>query len=105
MADLAQVLRQLKTGKRDPRALVGYETADDAAVFRVAKDLAVVETVDFFPPVVDDPFVFGEIAAANALSDIWAMGARPIFALNLVAFPKALGMELLGKILAGGQSK
>jgi selenide,water dikinase len=61
--------------------------------------------VDFFPPVVDDPFVFGEIAAANSLSDIWAMGARPLFALNLVAFPKALSLDILGKILAGGQSK
>jgi selenide,water dikinase len=84
---------------------VGFDTADDAAVYRVSKDLAVVETVDFFPPVVDDPFVFGEIAAANALSDIWAMGARPIFALNLVAFPKALPLEMLGEILAGGQKK
>ena len=84
---------------------MGYETADDAAVYRVAKDLAVVETVDFFPPVVDDPFVFGEIAAANSMSDIWAMGAKPLFALNLVGFPKALPLDLLGKILAGGQSK
>jgi selenide,water dikinase len=84
---------------------VGYETADDAAVYRVAKDLAVVETVDFFPPVVDDPFVFGEIAAANSMSDIWAMGAKPLFALNLVAFPKALPLDVLGQILAGGQSK
>jgi len=95
----------LKKGKRDPRALVGYETADDAAVYRVAKDLAVVETVDFFPPVVDDPFTFGEIAAANSLSDIWAMGAKPLFALNLVAFPRSLPMDILGRILAGGQSK
>lgn len=84
---------------------MGFDTADDAAVYRVARDLAVVETVDFFPPVVDDPFVFGEIAAANALSDIWAMGGRPIFALNLVAFPKALPLEVLGEILAGGQKK
>ena len=99
------MLRQLKKSKKDPRVLVGYETADDAAVYRVSKELAVVETVDFFPPVVDDPFVFGEIAAANSLSDIWAMGARPLFALNLVAFPKALPLEVLGKILAGGQSK
>jgi len=84
---------------------VGYETADDAAVYRVSKELAIVETVDFFPPVVDDPFVFGEIAAANALSDIWAMGARPLFALNLVGFPRALPLDTLGRILAGGQSK
>ena len=84
---------------------MGYETADDAAVYRVSKELAIVETVDFFPPVVDDPFVFGEIAAANALSDIWAMGARPLFALNLVGFPRALPLDTLGRILAGGQSK
>ena len=65
-----------------------------------------METVDFFPPMVDDPYVFGQIAAANALSDIWAMGARPLFALNLVGFPaKELPLEMLGRILAGGQSK
>lgn len=84
---------------------MGFNTADDAAVYRLTKDLAVVETVDFFPPVVDDPFAFGQIAAANALSDIWAMGARPLFALNLVGFPKELPMEILGRILAGGQDK
>jgi selenide, water dikinase len=85
--------------------LVGFATNDDAAVYRLTPGLAVVETVDFFPPVVDDPFQFGAIAAANALSDIYAMGARPIFALNLVGFPKELPLTLLEKILAGGQSK
>ncbi len=99
------MLRPLKRRKPPPEALVGFETSDDAAVYRLTKGLAVVETVDFFPPVVDDPFVFGQIAAANALSDIWAMGARPLFALNLVAFPKALPLGVLSKILAGGQSK
>jgi selenide,water dikinase len=85
---------------------VGFNTSDDAAVYRVSSKLAVVETVDFFPPVVDDPFQFGQIAAANALSDIWAMGAKPIFALNLVGFPtKELPLETLGQILAGGESK
>lgn len=84
---------------------MGFATNDDAAVYRVAPGLAVVETVDFFPPVVDDPFQFGAIAAANALSDIYAMGARPIFALNLVGFPKELPLDILSKILAGGQSK
>lgn len=88
-----------------PQALVGFSTNDDAAVYRLTSDLAVVETVDFFPPVVDDPFQFGAIAAANALSDIYAMGARPIFALNLVGFPKELPLSTLSKILAGGQSK
>ena len=86
--------------------MVGLETPDDAAVFRVSPDLAVVQTVDFFPPVVDDPFVFGQIAAANALSDLYAMGARPAFALNLVAFPVGkLGMEVLTLILAGGSER
>jgi len=85
---------------------VGFATHDDAAVYRLSADQAVVSTVDFFPPVVDDPFAFGEIAAANALSDIWAMGARPLFALNLVAFPtQTLPMETLARILEGGQSK
>ena len=85
---------------------MGFATADDAAVYRLNAREAVVSTVDFFPPVVDDPFAYGQIAAANALSDVWAMGARPLFALNLVAFPtQALPVETLGLILEGGQSK
>ncbi|MBL8917688.1 MAG: selenide, water dikinase SelD [Myxococcaceae bacterium] len=86
-------------------ALVGFETSDDAAVYRLKPDLAVVETVDFFPPVLDDPFAYGQIAAANAMSDIWAMGGRAIFALNIVAFPKELPITILHEILAGGASK
>jgi selenide,water dikinase len=86
--------------------LVGFATHDDAAVYQLSAREAVVSTVDFFPPVVDDPFAFGQIAAANALSDIWAMGARPLFALNLVAFPtKTLPLHILARILEGGQSK
>jgi len=85
---------------------VGFATADDAAVYRLSAREAVVSTVDFFPPVVDDPYAFGQIAAANALSDVWAMGARPLFALNLVAFPtQVLPLETLARILEGGQSK
>ncbi len=85
---------------------MGFATHDDAAVYRLSATQAVVSTVDFFPPVVDDPFAFGQIAAANALSDVWAMGARPLFALNLVAFPtQALPMQILARILEGGQSK
>jgi len=85
---------------------VGFATADDAAVYRLNAREAVVSTVDFFPPVVDDPFAYGQIAAANALSDVWAMGARPLFALNLVAFPtQALPVETLARILEGGQNK
>ncbi len=89
----------------DARALVGHETRDDAAVYRLSATEAIVETVDFFTPVVDDPFLFGRIAAANAFSDIWAMGARPLFALNLVGFPAGtLPLETLGEILRGGAS-
>jgi len=87
----------------DPNALVGTETKDDAAVYRLSDDQAVVETADFFTPVVDDPYWFGRIAAANAFSDIWAMGARPLFALNLVGWPvKTLPLEVLGEVLRGG---
>lgn len=86
-------------------ALVGYSTSDDAAVYRLSSKLAVVETVDFFPPVVDDPFHFGAIAAANALSDVYAMGAKPLFALNLVGFPEEQPLSVLSKILQGGQAK
>ncbi|NTX53382.1 selenide, water dikinase SelD [Myxococcus sp. CA039A] len=102
--DLSKVLGGLKSS-RAPQALVGFNTNDDAAVYRLSPGLAVVETVDFFPPVVDDPFQFGAIAAANALSDIYAMGAKPLFALNLVGFPDSLPLSVLSKILAGGQSK
>ncbi len=87
----------------DARALVGHETRDDAAVYQLGPTEAIVETVDFFTPVVDDPYWFGRIAAANAFSDIWAMGARALFALNLVAFPvKTLPLEILAEILRGG---
>ena len=96
------MLRGLKRTE-DPRALVGHETRDDAAVYLLSDDQAIVETVDFFTPVVDDPYWFGRIAAANAFSDIWAMGARPLFALNLVGFPVGkLPLESLSEILRGG---
>ncbi|MDC0714471.1 selenide, water dikinase SelD [Stigmatella sp. ncwal1] len=102
--DLAKVVRRLKA-PASSQILAGFSTLDDAAVYRLSPGLAVVETVGFFPPVVDDPFQFGAIAAANALSDIYAMGARPLFALNLVGFPRELPLSVLSKILAGGQSK
>jgi selenide, water dikinase len=87
----------------DPALLVGSETADDAAVYRLADDLAIVSTVDFFTPIVDDPYDFGRIAATNALSDVYAMGGRPITALNLVAFSlDSLGGDVLREILRGG---
>ena len=87
----------------DANVLVGTETRDDAAVYRLSADQAIVETADFFTPVVDDPYWFGRIAAATAFSDIWAMGAKPLFALNLVGWPvKTLPLELLGEVLRGG---
>ena len=86
-----------------PNVIVGTETSDDAGVFRLGPDLAIVNTVDFFTPIVDDPYTFGQIAAANALSDVWAMGADPVTAVNIVGFPKGrLDLEILGKILKGG---
>lgn len=89
----------------DPNVLVGFDTADDAAVYRLAPDLALVHTIDFFTPVVDDPFTFGAIAAANALSDIYAMGGTPLSALSVVAFPAAEDIAVLGEILRGGAEK
>jgi selenide,water dikinase len=86
-----------------PNLLVGIEQTDDAGVYKVSDDLALVQTVDFFTPIVDDPYAFGQIAAANALSDIYAMGAIPITAMNLVAFPiQSMGIEILRDILRGG---
>ncbi len=90
----------------DPRVLIGAATGDDAAVFRLSEDRALVSTVDFFTPIVDDPEAFGAIAAANSLSDVYAMGARPLFALGLVAFPRdKLETGLLERIVAGGAAK
>jgi len=92
--------------QRNARLLVGSEKSDDAAVYRLRGDLAVVSTVDFFPPIVDDPYTYGRIAAANALSDIYAMGACPVLALNIVAFPtKRLPLAVLAAILAGGAER
>ncbi|NPD45493.1 selenide, water dikinase SelD [Lentimicrobium sp. L6] len=102
---LQQVLKSLPQ-VHDVNVLVGTDTSDDAAVYRLTDELALVQTLDFFTPIVDDPFQFGAIAAANALSDVYAMGARPIFALNIVGFPEeALPMEVLELILKGAQSK
>jgi selenide,water dikinase len=102
MSELTQVLRHVLPVD-DPNALVGLSTGDDAAVYRFTDDRALVVTADFFTPIVDDPFDFGRIAAANALSDIYAMGARPLFVLNLVGFPRRLlGEGILEEILRGG---
>lgn len=102
MSELSQILRSVYPHDH-PDALVGYSTGDDAAVYRLSDDRAVVVTTDFFAPIVDDPFDFGRIAGANAISDIYAMGARPLFVLNLVGFPrKLLGDGILESILRGG---
>lgn len=90
----------------DPNVLVGTNTADDAAVYKISDELAIVQTVDYFTPVVDDPYTFGMITAANSLSDIYAMGAKPLFALNIAGFPSGkLPFEVLGEILRGGAAK
>jgi selenide,water dikinase len=91
--------------QHDPNVLVGFDHADDAGVYLIAPDLALVQTVDFFTPIVDDPYTFGQIAATNALSDVYAMGGRPVTALALVCFPDKADIEILGRILAGGLSK
>ncbi len=104
-ADLSRVLATLPAAAH-PDLLVGTATADDAGVFRLAPDLAIVQTVDFFSPIVDDPYQFGAIAAANAISDVYAMGGEPRTALNVVCFPQRdVPMEVLGEILTGGIAK
>ena len=85
--------------------LVGTESSDDAAVYQISDELAMIQTVDFFTPIVDDPYTFGQIAAANALSDVYAMGGEPKLALNIAAFPNCLDPEILGEILRGGADK
>src|SRR5213083_1055068 len=103
--DLSRALAALPE-KRDPRLLIGSETFDDAGVFRLSDDIALVQTVDFFAPIVDDPFDFGQVAAANALSDVYAMGGQPLTALNIVSFPTSeLPLEVMTEILRGGQDK
>lgn len=89
----------------DPDLIVGFETSDDAAVYKITDDVAVIQTLDFFTPVVDDPYTFGQVAATNALSDVYAMGGEPKIALNIVCFPGDLDPDILGEILRGGADK
>ena len=91
--------------QHDPNVLVGFDHADDAGVYLIAPDQALVQTVDFFTPIVDDPYTFGQIAATNALSDVYAMGGKPLTSLALVCFPEKADLEILERILAGGLSK
>jgi selenide, water dikinase len=101
---LAAVLSRLpKTS--DPNLLVGFDTSDDAGIYRISANQALVQTVDFFTPLVDDPFTFGEIAATNALSDVYAMGGHPLTALSVVCFPQDGDMDILEQIMRGGMSK
>ena len=99
--ELAEVLRHIPRRSDDAAVLVGLEEPDDAAVYQIAPDAAIVQTVDFFTPIVDDPFAWGRIATANALSDVYAMGARPVTALNLIAWPRDLDFGLLAQVLDG----
>ena len=101
---LAEILETLPKFQ-DPNLLVGIETSDDGAVYRVTEDVALIQTLDFFPPMVDDPYLFGQVAAANALSDIYAMGGEPKIALNIVAWPNCVNPKFLGEILRGGADK
>ncbi|RYF48052.1 MAG: selenide, water dikinase SelD, partial [Comamonadaceae bacterium] len=102
---LSQILRSVGPGLMPPELLVGIETADDAAVYRLNDEQALIATTDFFMPIVDDPFDFGRIAATNAISDVYAMGGRPIMALALVAMPvNQLPVDVIGRVVAGGQS-
>jgi len=91
--------------QHDPNVLVGFDHADDAGVYQIAPDQALVQTVDFFTPIVDDPYTFGQIAATNSLSDVYAMGGKPLTSLALVCFPEKADLEILERILAGGLSK
>ena len=88
-----------------PNLLVGVETGDDAAIYQLSDDVAVIQTVDFFPPIVDDPYTYGQIAVANSLSDVYAMGGKPILALNIVGFPVTLDKQILTDVLRGGYDK
>ena len=102
---LERVLSRLPQGEKDPALLVGFDSRDDGAVYQVSDDLAVIQTLDFFPPMVEDPYIFGQVAAANALSDVYAMGGEVKTALNIVCFPEKMDLNVLGRILQGGAEK
>ncbi len=102
---MAQVLCHLPKSDSDENLLVGIETSDDAAVYRISEDTALIQTVDFFTPVVDDPYTFGQIAATNSISDVYAMGGEPKLAMNIICFPTCLPPEMMAEILKGGHDK
>lgn len=102
---LSRILSRLPKGIPDENLLVGYDSKDDAAVYQISPDTAIVQTLDFFPPMVEDPYTFGQIAATNALSDIYAMGGEVKTALNIVCFPESMDLNILGEIMRGGSEK
>lgn len=102
--DLAQVLSTLPKQPVNKDILVGYDNADDAGVFRISDNVALVQTLDFFTPIVDDPEIYGRAAAVNSLNDVYAMGGKPITSLGIVCFPQKGDMEILGQIMRGGQT-
>jgi selenide,water dikinase len=102
-SDLAQVLSKLPAQNFSKDVIVGFETSDDAGVFRLSDSLALVQTVDFFTPIADDPEIYGQITAINSLNDIYAMGGKPVSALSIVCYPQKGDWDVLGKILLGGQ--
>ena len=102
---MEEVLKSLPKGIKDDNLIVGYESKDDAAVYKINDDVSIIETLDFFPSMVEDPYLFGQIAATNSLSDVWAMGGKPIMALNIAAFPDGMEPETIGKVLKGGAEK
>ena len=99
------MLERLPKFPADENLLIGYDSKDDAAVYKLTEDVAVVQTLDFFPPMVDDPYTFGKIAATNALSDVWAMGGQVKTALNIVCFPEKSDLNILGEIMRGGAER
>ena len=98
-------MSSLPKGEKDDNLIVGYESKDDAAVYKINDEISIIETLDFFPSMVDDPYLFGQIAATNSLSDVWAMGGKPIMALNIAAFPDGMDPQIIGKVLKGGADK
>lgn len=101
---LAQLLQDIKV-RTDPNLLVGFDRSDDASVYKISEDLALVQTVDFFPPIADDPYLFGQIAATNALSDVYAMGGEPKLCLNIMAVPEKMPLDAVHEMLRGGYDK
>lgn len=102
---LERVLEKLPKGNQDENLLIGFDSHDDAAVYKINEEIAIVQTLDFFPPMVEDPYIFGKIAATNALSDVYAMGGEVKTALNIVCFPEKMDLNILGEIMRGGQEK